>query len=150
MNSPTRPPVGARLADRAHLRRSERRSIVRLGAAATITHGLVHAMGVTLLWQWGNGLQYTEHHPAPGSTLGILTGWAWLLAGALFVVAGALILLGRREWRAVALVAVAISMPVLIPFSDAALAGLFVDIAILGAVILTLGTRPTLAREGYR
>ena len=152
MDSSTDPPVGARLAERAHLRPADRRSIVRLGAAAMITHGLVHALGITLLWRWGDGndLRYADNHLAPGSTSGIIAGWAWLLAGALFVVAGVLVLLGRRQWRAIAVAGIAISVPVLIPFPDAALAGLFVDIAILLAVILTLGTRPTLAREGYR
>ena len=67
MDSSTDPPVGARLADRAHLRPADRRSIVRLRAAAMITHGLVHALGITLLWRWGDGndLRYADQMGRP-------------------------------------------------------------------------------------
>jgi hypothetical protein len=152
MSRPTGPTLGAQLADRAHIRRSERRSLVRLGAAAMITHGIVHGMGITLLWRWDDAtnLRYSGDHPAPGSTLGILAGWLCLLAGALFVTAGVLVLLGRRTWRTVAVIAVLLSVPVLVPYADAALAGLIVDFAILVAVVLTRGTRPCLARVGAR
>jgi hypothetical protein len=147
MHKPGTPTLGAQLAERAHLRRSERRSLVRLGAAALITHGLVHGMGLTLLWRWdASDLRYNDH-PAPGSTLGIVAGWICLLAGALFVVAGVLVFLGRPAWRTLAVIAVLLSVPVLIPFADAALAGLIVDIGVLVAVFLTYGTRPTLAPQ---
>jgi hypothetical protein len=148
MRRSSTPTLGAQLAERAHLRRSERRSLVRLGAAALITHGLVHAMGLTLLWRWddASNLRYNDH-PTPGSTLGIVAGATCLLAGALFIAAGVIVLLGRRAWRLLAVIAVLLSVPVLIPFADAALAGLIVDLGVLIAVFLTYGTRPALATE---
>ena len=148
MRISTTPTLGAQLAERAHLRGSERRSLVRLGAVAMMTHGFLHAMGVTLLWRWeaASNLTYSDVHPEAGSALGILLGCAWLLAGTLFIAAGILVLLGRAAWRGTAVVAVVISVPALAPYPYAALAGLVVDIAVLSAVFLTHGTRPALAR----
>ena len=148
MRISTTPTLGAQLAERAHLRESERRSLVRLGAVAMMTHGFLHAMGVTLLWRWAgaSNLTYADVHPEPGSALGILLGCGWLLAGALFIVAGVLVLLGRAAWRSTAVIAVVVSVPVLAPYPYAALAGLVVDLAVLIAVFMTHGTRPALAR----
>ena len=58
---------------------------------ATITHGLVHAMGLTLLWRWGDAsdLRY-EQSPRAGFDVWDPGRLDCLLAGALFVVAGVL------------------------------------------------------------
>ena len=67
-----------------------------LARAATIAaavvmaaHGLVHLMGVSLLWQLGEPgqLRYADAVPAPGSAAAYVAGGLWLVAAVLFVAA---------------------------------------------------------------
>jgi uncharacterized membrane protein YhaH (DUF805 family) len=96
-------------------------------------HGLIHLMGVTLLWRLGQpaGLRYRQMHPTPGSPAGIIVGAGWLSAAALFV--GVAILLVRRlhAWRPAAVTAALLSAAVTVPSSSVTIAGLVVDAAVL-------------------
>ncbi len=48
------------------------RMLRTLAAVVLLIHGLVHLMGVALLWRWGQPgeLRYDHVHPAPGTTAG--------------------------------------------------------------------------------
>jgi hypothetical protein len=73
-----------------------------IAAAVVITaHGLIHLMGVALLWKLGQpgGLRYAPAVPAPGSTAGYVVGGLWLAAAVLFVTAAVLLAAGRAAWR---------------------------------------------------
>jgi hypothetical protein len=123
----------------ARLGADDRAAMRHLAAAALVTHGLFHVMGVTLIWNW-NGpadARFPSLTPTPGSTPAVAIGSAWLIAGALFVTAGLLLSRGHRTWRASAAAAVAVSAPALLPFSDGALYGLFADAAVVVALVLT-------------
>jgi hypothetical protein len=104
---------------------------VALAAAAVIfaAHGLVHLMGVALLWKLGEPgqLRYSDAVPAPGSTAGYLVGGLWLAAAVLFVIAGIMLVARRAAWRLVALTAVALSVPVIALAPGRAVAGLVID-----------------------
>ena len=108
----------------------------RLAWAAAVViaaHGLVHLMGVALLWKLGEPgqLHYADAEPAPGSTAGYLVGSLWLAAALLFVIAAVLLAAGRASWRIVALAAAAVSVPVIGVASGQAIAGLVVDGVVL-------------------
>jgi hypothetical protein len=60
-----------------------------------------------------------------------------LTSAALFVLAAGLLVVHRPRWRAVALAAVVVSVPVLLPSASIAPAGLAVDAAVLLFVIAT-------------
>jgi hypothetical protein len=96
-------------------------------------HGLVHLMGVALLWKLGEPgqLRYADAVPASGSTAGYLVGGLWLVAAAAFVVAAVLLAARRASWRVVALAAVAVSAPVIGLAPGQAIAGLVVDGVVL-------------------
>ena len=127
----------------AHLGADDRVSLRHLGAAALATHGLFHAMGLTLLWRWNGpgAARFSALNPAAGSASGIAVGIAWLLAGIGFVGAAALLVGGHRAWRTVAASAAAVSVPALLPFTGAALYGLVVDAAVLLGLALTRSGR---------
>ena len=108
----------------------------RLAWAAAVViaaHGLVHLMGVALLWKLGEPgqLHYADAEPAPGSTAGYLVGSLWLAAALLFVIAAVLLAARRASWRIVALAAAAVSVPVIGIASGQAIAGLVVDGVVL-------------------
>jgi hypothetical protein len=108
----------------------------RLAWAAAVViaaHGLVHLMGVALLWKLGEPgqLHYADAEPAPGSTAGYLVGSLWLAAALLFVIAAVLLAARRASWRIVALAAAAVSVPVIGVASGQAIAGLVVDGVVL-------------------
>jgi hypothetical protein len=108
-----------------------------LAAALVLAgHGLVHLMGVALLWKLGEPgpLRYSDAAPAPGSTAGYLVGGLWLAATVLFVLAAALLVARRAEWRLAALAGVIISVPVIGLAPGKAVAGLVVD----GLVLLLI------------
>ena len=107
-------------------------------AAATVLagHGLIHLLGVALLWRWGQAgeLRYDDVSPPAGSLPGMIVGGVWLAATLLFLLT-AVLLVGRRPaWRPVGLLAALVSIAVLLPSASIALAGLVVDAAVLIAV----------------
>lgn len=109
------------------------------GGAVLFFHGLIHLMGVQLLWKLGQPgeLRYAEMSPVPGSAAGLAVGVVWLASTVLFVLAAWLLITGRARWRAVALAAVALSVPVLGPSASMASVGLAVDAVVLLVVVLT-------------
>ena len=117
----------------------DRLALRHLAAAALTAHGLLHATGVTLICDWsGSGdPRFASLSPARGSDPAVGVGSAWLLAGALFVTAGALLARGHHAWRAFAAVGVTVSVPALLPFSDDALYGLLIDWGVVLALTLT-------------
>jgi hypothetical protein len=110
-----------------------------LAAAVVIAaHGLVHLMGVSLLWKLGEPgqLRYADAVPAPGTVAGYLVGGLWLAAAVLFVMAAVLLVTGR-PWRLAALAGVAVSVPVIGLAPGLAVAGLVVDGLILALVVVS-------------
>jgi hypothetical protein len=114
---------------------------VALAAAAVIiaAHGLVHLMGVSVLWKLGEPgqLRYADAVPAPGSAAGYFVGGLWLAAAALFVSAGILLVARKAAWRLVALAAVALSVPVIALAPGRAVAGLVIDGLVLVFIAAT-------------
>ena len=111
-------------------------------AAATVLagHGLIHLLGVALLWRWGQPgeLRYDDVSPAAGSLPGVIVGGVWLAATLLFLVTAVLLLAGRPAWRPIGLLAALVSIAVLLPSASIALVGLLVDAAVLAAVALAV------------
>ena len=105
-----------------------------------IVHGLIHLIGVALLWRLGQPgqLRYADAHPAPGSAAGLAAGSLWLVAGALFITAAMLLVTRRPAWRPVCVIAVLVSAPVLAMSASVAAAGLAIDAAVVVAVITSL------------
>jgi hypothetical protein len=119
--------------------RSAWRRAAALATAVLIgVHGLLHLMGVALLWKLGQPgqLRYADAVPAPGSAGGYLVGGLWLVAALLFVAAAILLAAGRGAWRVAALAGVAVSASVIGLAPAAAAGGLVVDgfILLLAAV----------------
>jgi hypothetical protein len=113
--------------------------VALLAAAVVIAaHGLVHLMGVSLLWKLGEPgqLRYADAVPAPGTVDGYLAGGLWLVAAVLFVMAAVLLATGR-PWRLAALAGVAVSVPVIGRAPGLAVAGLVVDGLILALVVVS-------------
>ena len=109
-----------------------------LAAAATVLagHGLIHLLGVALLWRWGQPgeLRYDDVSPAAGLLPGMIVGGFWLAATLLFLLTAVLVLARRTAWRPVGLLAALMSIAVLLPSASIALVGLLVDAAVLLAV----------------
>ena len=112
------------------------------GGALLAAHGLIHLMGVAIFWHLAEpgGLRYGDVSPLPGSMAGLLVGAVWLACAALFVLAAGLLVAHRARWRAAALAAVVLSVPVLGPLASMAPLGLALDGVILLVVILTWGS----------
>lgn len=111
-----------------------------IATAVVITvHGLVHLMGVSLLWKLGEPgqLRYADAVPAPGTVAAELAGGLWLLAAVMFVTAAILLVAGRAAWRLAAVAGVAISVPVIGLAPGQAVAGLAVDGLILVLVVVS-------------
>jgi hypothetical protein len=121
-------------------------------AAAVIiaAHGLVHLMGVALLWKLGEPgqLRYSEAVPTPGSVAGYLVGCLWLAAAVLFVIAGILLVSRRAAWRVIGLIAVVVSAAVIALAPGQAVAGLVVDGLVL--IFAAASWRASSTREGRR
>src|SRR3954449_4174570 len=119
-------------------------------AAATVlgAHGLIHLLGVALLWRWGQPgeLRYDDVWPTAGSLPGVIVGGVWLAATLLFLLTAVLLLAGRPAWRPVGLLAALMSIAVLLPSASIALVGLVVDAAVLVAV----GAAVAAAQRGPR
>jgi hypothetical protein len=114
------------------------RVAVIAAAVVIAAHGLVHLMGVSLLWKLGEPgqLRYADAVPAPGTVAGTVAGGLWLVAAVLFVMAAVLLVTGRR-WRLAALAGVAVSVPVIGLAPGLAAAGLVVDGLILALVVVS-------------
>ncbi|MGY1722211.1 hypothetical protein [Blastococcus sp. SYSU DS0533] len=118
------------------LRRTGGRRLMRVlrlvAAVVLMVHGVVHLMGVALLWRWGQPgeLRYADVRPEAGSTAAMAVGGAWLIALLLFLVTAALLAAGRPTWRPVGLLAALVSVAVLLPSASIAWAGLVVDAAV--------------------
>lgn len=133
--SPAGPAASARAVGH---RRSRLYRLAQLaGAVALAGHGLIHLIGVALLWQLGEtaGLALGDVRPTPGSGWGLAVGGVWLLVTALFLTAAVLLLRRSARWWVFAGVAVVASVPVLLPMAAATGAGLVVDLAVLAAVV---------------
>jgi hypothetical protein len=91
------------------------RLTVVAAAVVIAMHGLLHLMGVALLWKLGQpgGLRYADAVPAPGSAAAYVVGGLWLLAAVLFVAAAVLLMARRAAWRITAFAAVVVSVPVI-------------------------------------
>jgi hypothetical protein len=98
-------------------------------AVLIAAHGLVHLMGVSLLWKLGEPgqLRYADAVPEPGTAAAYLVGGLWLAAAVLFVAAAVLLAAGRAAWRMTALAGVVVSVPVIGLAPGQAVAGLAVD-----------------------
>lgn len=129
--------------------RTRTTSLPRVALAVLLAaHGLVHAMGVALLWRLGEpgSLRYADAHPTPGSTAALWVGAGWLLAGLLFVMAAALVLARRSWWRVPGAAAALLSLAVAAPSAATAAVGLVVDAVILGGIAIAAVAR--LLRSG--
>jgi hypothetical protein len=127
--------------------------LLRVAAAAVLAgHGLIHLMGVALLWRWGEpgDLRYGDVSPAAGSVAGKLVGGLWLAATLLFLLTAVLVLTRRRAWRAAALLAAVVSIAVLLPSASIAPAGLIIDAAVLIAVAAAIAADARKASPGAR
>ena len=121
--------------------RSGARRLLRAAAATVLAgHGLIHLLGVALLWRWGQPgeLRYDDVSPAAGSLPGMIVGGVWLAVTLLFLLTAVLVLVGRPTWRPVGLLAALVSIAVLLPSASVALAGLVVDAAVLVAVAVAV------------
>lgn len=108
-------------------------------AVVIAAHGLVHLMGVALLWKLGQPgqLRYADAVPAPGSADAYVVGGLWLVAAVLFVTTAILLVAGRTAWRMTALAGVVISAPVIGLAPGQAVAGLVVDVLVLVLVAVS-------------
>ena len=124
------------------------RAAVVAAAVVIAAHGLVHLMGVALLWKLGEPgqLRYADADPAPGSAAGYLMGGLWLAAAVLFVIAAVLLAAKQASWRIVALVATAVSAPVIGLASGQAIAGLVIDGVVLIGVAASWPRAWTMSR----
>jgi hypothetical protein len=115
------------------------RLAVIAAAVVVAAHGLVHLMGVALLWKLGEPgqLRYAYAVPAPGAAAGYLVGGLWLVAALLFVAAAVLLVGGRSAWRMTALAGVVVSAPVIGLAPGQAVAGLVVDGLVLVLVAVS-------------
>ena len=114
--------------------------LVIAAAVVIAAHGLVHLMGVALLWKLGEpgGLRYADTAPVPGSAAAYLVGGLWLAAAVLFVAAAVLLVAGRSAWRMTALAAVVVSVPVIGLMPSQAVAGLVIDGLVLVLVLVAV------------
>ncbi len=116
------------------------RALRALAAVVLVIHGLIHLMGVALLYRWGEPgeLRYDDVHPEAGSTAAMVVGAVWLVAMLLFLLTAVLLAVGRPAWRPVGLLAALTSIAVLLPSASIAWAGLVVDAAVIVGVVLAV------------
>src|SRR5690349_2690213 len=119
--------------------------LAAIAAAVVIAgHGLVHLMGVALLWKLGQPgqLRYADAVPAAGSTGAYVVGGLWLVAAVLFVTAAVLLVARRAAWRVIALAGAVISASVIGLASGHAVVGLAVDGLVLVLLAVSIGKKP--------
>jgi hypothetical protein len=107
------------------------------GGLLLVGHGLVHALGVLLLWGLGEpgDLTVADAVPAAESAGGVVAGALWGVAGLAFVLAGILLAMGRAGWLRLAVGGAVVSLPVVALMAAAAPVGLAVDLAVLGSAV---------------
>jgi len=115
------------------------RPAVIAAAVLIAVHGLIHLMGVSLLWKLGEPgqLRYADAVPEPGTAAAYTVGGLWLAAAVLFVAAAVLLAAGRAAWRMTALAGVVVSAPVIGLAPGQAVAGLAVDGLVLVLVAVS-------------
>jgi len=106
------------------------------GSALMALHGLVHLMGMQLLWKMGEPAQltYSDAVPTAGTTAAYAVGALWALAAALFLAASALAVTRHRAWRYVAASAALLSAGVISLNASMARIALAIDAIVLVAV----------------
>ena len=102
-------------------------------AVFLLLHGLVHALGVALLWRIREpgDLHYADTTPEPGSAVGWIAGAGWMLAGALLVASAVGLLLGHSYWRPFATTGAILSAVVIGLDPGQAVAGWVADAVVL-------------------
>lgn len=121
----------------------------RIAALALALHGLVHLIGFVVPWRLAQVEGFVYRTTAfggaleLGETVALVIGLAWLAIAVGFVVA-AVGVWGARRW-AIPLVGVlaAASLVVCVMGLPETVAGIVVNVAILGAVARTVRARPT-------
>lgn len=96
-------------------------------------HGLVHLMGVALLWKLAEpgDLTYADAVPTPGSVAGYVVGGLWLFAGGLLVAAAWLYIGRNTHWRMLAVCGALLSSVVIALNPTQAAAGLVANLLVL-------------------
>jgi hypothetical protein len=104
-------------------------------ATLLIIHGVIHAIGPLATWGLVDFNDIDgEPSVAMPDTVADALGAAWLVALALFVVAGTAVLYRRGWWIPVALVGVAVSQVLIVLWWEGAWAGTIANALILVAV----------------
>lgn len=98
-----------------------------------ITHGLIHFMGFSKAFEYGNITQLTREISRP---MGLL----WSATGLLFIVTTILLLLKTEEWWIFGLIAVIISQLLILTAWHDAVFGTIANVIIAVAAILSWGT----------
>lgn len=103
-------------------------------------HGLLHGIGVVLLWHLlePGTLRYSDAHPTPGTPLADVFGVMWLLAALTFLLAATLLAVGRTSWRGFALAAAVLSIVAATPSASIAIVGIAIDIAVIVVVVIAM------------
>lgn len=118
-----------------------------LAAIFIASHGLVHLMGVLLLWKLAEPgtLRYADTAPTPGTATGYLVGFGWLLAGFTLVLAAWALVMRKPAWPGVAVAGALGSSAVILITPGLAYAGLIANAVVLGVAVL--GRRATRTRS---
>jgi len=98
-----------------------------------LTHGLIHFLGFSKAFEYGNIAQLTREISRP---MGLL----WSVTGLLFIVTTILILLKIEEWWFLGLIAVIISQLLILTSWHDAMFGTIANVIIAVAAILSWGT----------
>jgi hypothetical protein len=105
----------------------------RLFSFVLVAHGLIHLLGAAKAFEWAELPQLTRPISPP---LGAL----WLVASALFIAAGALLLTSRRSWWAIATAALVVSTVAIASSWDDAKPGVLVNVLVLFGIALGFAT----------
>jgi hypothetical protein len=102
-----------------------------------VGHGLIHAMGVSLLWRLGEPaeLTYADSVLAPGSVPAVAAGVGWAAAGVALLVAGWLLARKHDTWRVVAVTAAIVSLPLMVTAAPAPM-GVVANVVILAVILI--------------
>ena len=103
-------------------------TLPRLFAVVLLVHGLIHLLGAARAFKWAELSQLTQPISRP---LGVL----WLVASALFIAAGAMLLASHRAWWAIASAALVVSTVAIVSSWADAKAGMLVN----GLVLVGIG-----------
>lgn len=106
-------------------------------------HGVVHLIGVTLLWKLGEpgNFRYEDMIPTPGTAAAYVAGVLWLVAAIAFTASGVSIAMKRQAWIASAVIALLFSVPALALNPSRNVAGLVVDGLVLAGCVAVFFVR---------